>query len=312
MNQTSFGRQRADQIYRTGPETLIAQSSTILSGPISKYSRNVELRSQNGADSIPLKWVVSGLLDEPDALKGQAPSGGIRFSRPEQSVILPKDSSGGNWEAVFGELDADDQVVIFLGDTSPESILNVLPSGADEQNLIGLVRDVVKIQAIGDQSERVSRWLSYLKSAPSDEGRKAALRSFIAGGGEWTELESVLDQSLKNSRLSRDVRAFGFGIVAFNVVKERWGASRGAVLDFLCRIFVAERDPKLAMQFLYSLGLIFNYCDDEDFAAQRRAVRRRLEGCLEQRPSLKISGGPGVEHYLEEQYQELRLGYLQR
>jgi hypothetical protein len=312
MIQAAVVSHRADDIYRTGPETLIAQSSTILSGPVSSYSRKEESRSQGGADSIPLKWVVSGMLEKPHVFKGQAPSGAIRFSRSEQSIVLPKDPSTADWEAVYGELASDGQVVIFLGGTSPASILKVLPSGADEQNLIGLVEAVVQIQAVADPSERVKRWLSYLKGAPSAEGQKAALRSFIAEGGEWTELDPVLDQSLKNSRLSRDFRAFGFGIIAFNVTQERWGASRDAVLDFLCRIFATERDPKLAMQYLYSLGLIFNYCDDEDFRTQRRTVRRRVEGCLEQRPSLKTSGGPPVERYLEEQYQKLRSKYLQR
>jgi hypothetical protein len=312
MIQAAAVSHRADEIYRTGPETLIAQSSTIVSGPVSKHSRNVESRSQGGADSIPLKWVVSGVLEKPHVLKGQAPSGGIRFSRSEQSIVLPKDPSTADWEAVYGELASDGQVVIFLGGTSPVSILKVLPSGADEQNLIGLVEDVVKVQAVADPSQQVKRWLSYLKGAPSAEGQKAALRSFIAEGGEWTELDPVLDQCLNNSRLSRDFRAFGFGIIAFNVAQERWGASRDAVLDFLCRIFATERDPKLAMQYFYSLGLIFNYCDDEDFRTQRRTVRRRVEGCLERRPSLKISGGPPVERYLEEQYQKLRSKYLQR
>ena len=37
MIQATAVPHRADEIYRTGPETLIAQSSTILSGPVSKY-----------------------------------------------------------------------------------------------------------------------------------------------------------------------------------------------------------------------------------------------------------------------------------
>jgi hypothetical protein len=310
MNQANIGSVRADEIYRTGPETLIARSSTILAGPVSNYSRKVESQSQGGADSIPLKWVVNGVLEEPQVLKGQALSGAIPFSRSEQSVVLPKDPSIADWEAVYGDLAQDGQVVVFLGGASRESIAKVLSSGAGEQNLISLVKGVVQIQAVGDPSERLEHWLTYLKGAPSDAGRKAALRSFIAEGGGWLNLDPVLDQSLKDSRLSRDFRAFGFGIIAFNVTQEKWGDARDAVVDFLCRVFGSERDPKLAMQYLYSLGLIFKYCDDENFRAQRRTVRRRFEGCLEQRSSLKIAGGPAVEQYLEEQYQNLRSKYL--
>jgi hypothetical protein len=60
MNQPSVISHRADEIYRTGPETLIARSSSIVAGPVSQYSRKIESESQGGAESIPLKWVISG------------------------------------------------------------------------------------------------------------------------------------------------------------------------------------------------------------------------------------------------------------
>ncbi len=311
MNQTNAGSHRADEIYRRGSETLIAQSTTILAGPISNYSQNVQLRSEGGADSIPLRWVVSGVIDKPQTLKGQAPSGAVRFSRAEQSIVLPKDPSTADWESVYGELTLDGQVVIFFGDTSPESILKVLPSGAGEENLIGLVKEIVQAQAIADQSERVKRWLLSIKSCVSDECRKAALRSFIADRGEWPQLVPILEQALSNSQLSREFRAFGFNIVVYNVIQEKWGDSRDAVLAFLCRVFSNELDPRLAIQYVYSLGLIFKFCDDEDFRSQRRSMRQRLESCFEQRRSLAANDNSAGNRNLEEQYQTLRAKYLQ-
>lgn len=308
MNQNNVGSHRADEIYRSGPENLVAQSSTILAGPISQFAKEVQSRSQGGDDSIPLKWVISGILEKPQILKGEAPAQAIRFSRSEQSLILPRDRSQAAWEQAYGELAPDGQVVIFLGDKSPESILKVLPSGAGEQNLIRLVKDIVQIQAVADQPERLKRWLSYVDNSPSDIGRKAALRSFIAEGGQWAQLAPILERLLTNSQLSRDFQAFAFGIVAFNVIQEKWGDARDEVLQFLCRRFSEEREPRLAIQYVYSLGLIFNYCDDENFRRQRRVVRQTLERCLEERRSLVAGDSP--DRSLEEQYQALRAKYL--
>lgn len=310
MSQTNVASHRADDIYRTGPENLIAQSSTILAGPVSQYTQTVESRSEGGADSIPLKWVVSGILEKPQVLKGLAPAQPLPFSRSEQSIIVPRDRSEAIWERTYGELSPDREVVIFLGDTSPESILKVLPSGAGEQNLIRLVKDIVQIQAIADQPEQLKRWLSYLRNSTSDMGRTSALRSFIGQKGQWVQLAPILEPLLMNSQLSSEFHAFAFGIVAFNVTQEKWGNARDDVLRFLCRRFSEEHDPRLAIQYVYSLGLIFNYCDDENFRRQRRAMRQILERCLDERRSLLTSDSPTSDRSLDEQYQALRARYL--
>jgi hypothetical protein len=111
--------------------------------------------------------------------------------------------------------------------------------------------------------------------------------------------------------LSRDLRAFGFGIVAFNVTQEKWNGEIDEVLEFLCRTFADEPDPRLTMQYLYSLVMIFNYCDAEYADDKRQAVRRRLAACLDNRSSLGIGGGPAPEPSLEQQFQTLRAKHLQ-
>ena len=225
-------------------------------------------------------------------------------------MLLPPDESTLYWESTYGDLPPQGQAGVFFGDAEAKTIIKIIPSGVGDQDLIALVKGIVPIQSVVDRRERASRWLSYLRSASSDEGRKVALRSFIADGGEWSQLAPILEHALTNSQLSSEFRAFGFGIVAFNVVREKWGDSRDDVLAFLCRLFSNERDPRLAMQYVYSLGLIFSYCDDEDFREQRRSVRRKLESCLDQRRSLATSSGPAVDRNLGLQYQTLRARYL--
>ena len=233
----------------------------------------------------------------------------MQISRTEQSPIVPRNPSTADWEEVYGDLVADGQAVLFAG-PSTGSILKVLPSGEDEQNLISLVRDVVRIQAIGDKSQRLDQWLVNVQESSSDEGRKAALRSFVEEGGQWVPLEPVLRRALTDQRLSHPLRAFGFGIAAFGVTQEKWSGARDDVLRFLCERFTSERDPRLAMQYTLSLGGLFSYADDENHRSERVAIRQSLERCVAQRPTLTAGPDATADPGLEQQYRAFRARYL--
>src|SRR5262247_686398 len=82
---------RADHIYRIGPETLAAESFAVLTGPVSRYSKQTLQMSQPGPDGFPLRWTVSGRLEAPQVIKGRPPSTGVvPFIRQEQSAMLPQ------------------------------------------------------------------------------------------------------------------------------------------------------------------------------------------------------------------------------
>lgn len=300
----------ADAIYRQGPETLAAAATTIAFGPIAGYSKQVESRSGDGPDAIPTRWTVIGRIERPVVLKGQAPAGSVAFSRPEHSIFLPPDGSAFPWEADYGEIAPDDNVVLFFGPGARGRGPRAVPSGDGDRDLIGLVRDVVRIQATVGAQARADQWLAYLGSAPTDERRKAALRSLVAIPIDWARFEPVLRDLLRNPRLGQGIRAFGFGIAAWGVTREAWGADRQVVVEFLGRTFAAEPDPELALLYAYSLELILAYADDEDFRAARQPVRRQVADHLRLRPSLRITGGPAPEPESEEQYRELRDQYL--
>ncbi|MGH9631057.1 MAG: hypothetical protein ACRD7E_22345 [Bryobacteraceae bacterium] len=301
MALTSFASQHADEIYRTGQETLIGESAAIVAGPVSNYSKDVVSQSQPGPDGVPLKWVVSGRVENPQLLKGQGRPGPVDFSRPEQSMLVPKDPSKPHWEDVYGELGSGDRVVLFLGPEPASNVLAVVPSGTGERDFIGLVKDIVALQSIPDQGARVKRWIAYMDGASADEGRKAALRSLVAVPVAWEQMRPALENMLGAPQISPGFRAFVFGIVAFAVMEEKWGAEQQNAAGFLCRLFLAERDARLALQYILHLKLILRYGDSEKHRKAREPVLHQVVDCLRRRETMG-----GLDPQMQEQYRQIR------
>ena len=304
MTFTSFASHRADEIYRTGPETLIAQSSIILAGPVSNYSKHIVSLAQPESEGVALKWLVNGQLKNPIILKGQFPSQTIQFSRSEQSMILPKDPSIADWDAVYGELDANDQAVLFLSDTSSESILKVLPSGNDERNLVSLVKNIVSIQANDNNEQRMQQWLLYLERTRNDEGRKAALRTLIHAPVKWTDLKPVLEQLMGNPQMGSNMRAFNFGIVTFALTEKQWETSHPQAINFLCKLFLTEKDTNLVLQYILNMKKILRYSYDEKIRNMVKPIGQQIIDCLKQR---EVQGF--LQPPIQEQYRQIRASY---
>ncbi|MGC2236671.1 MAG: hypothetical protein WA584_10950 [Pyrinomonadaceae bacterium] len=303
MAQTNGSSNRADQIFRTGPETLVAETQTIVSGTIVNYSKQILSQSQPDENGFPLKWTVKGEIGQLQILKGAFMSGSLKFTRAEQSVMLSKDEASLYWEDIYGELQPEGQAVLFIDGKNQKLILKIIPSGKDEQDFITLVKDIVRIQALKQPDERIKQWLQYLDTASSDEGRKAALRSLVNAPVEWGKLAPELERLLSNSKNSSNIRVFGFGIAAFGVIEEKWSDNRPAV-DFLCRIFLAENDARMTMQYMQHLKLILRYSDDESFRKVRQPIRRQILDCLRRR---EATGR--LEPQLEEQFKQVWATY---
>lgn len=302
---------RADDIFRIGLETLVDKAPSVVTGLVSNYTKQVDVTS-SPPESIPMRWSVSAQIIRPQVLKGQVPAGSIQFSRSEQSMIMPPDGTALYWESTYGDIDPNGHVVLFFGNDGPQQIIKAVPSGQGEQDLIELVKNIVQIQAIKKPEDRIIHWLSYLDTSPTSEGCKVALRSVMRASIEWPKLEPVLNRFLKNPRYGLDVRGFAFGIAAFTVSDDHWSDERDTAVDFLCRTFAVETDPVLVLQYLDSLGVILDYCDDEDFEEERRPVREQIIQTLKARKSLAIGGGPAVEPEMEQEYQEILKEFLQQ
>jgi hypothetical protein len=295
---------RADQIFRIGPETLVVSSSTIVAGRVAHYHKEVLKFSQPGPDGFPLESKITGQLVEPVALKGSLISGPISFSRTEIAFMSPAPPQNPLWEQDYGELAPDGRVVLFFSGTNSASIHKVLPSGAADQDLAALVKEIVSIQQISDPNQRTQRWLAYLNAGPSAEGYRVTLRSLVRSGTGWQHLESPLRKILTQSGIAPDVRAFTFSIIAFHLTQNGWSENNNAALDLLCTSFSGQKDSKLALQNLGSLSLLLNYANQQPLQDSRRPLREKTVKCLRSWATLGFA-----DPSLAEEYKRIRQQY---
>jgi len=266
---------RLDEMFTTGPETLVALSRAIVAGPVSHYSKEVEEVSQ-GSAPIPVRWIISGQLEHPETLKGDVPEGLLRFSREEQSPFLPAPEPVPTWEAAYAQWQREDKAVVFLG-KKPGEILRVLPSGTGERNLISLVRLIVSIHKTArNEDEETAAWQRHLLSgAPSTaEGRRIALRSLLTR--HWSDVASTLREVM--SRKDAELRQYAYGIVAYGIVRDKWRDTAGPA-EFLCTQLANETDAEVAGGYRQYIDLVLRFASDENFREQRMALRDQLQSC---------------------------------
>jgi hypothetical protein len=134
---------------------------------------------------------------------------------------------------------------------------------------------------------------------------RVALRSLIATPAvDWALIQPALLRVLANPRLSSAIRAFSFGIIAFAVMQEKWGAQQRNAVEFLCRQFEAERDSRLALQQILALKLVLRYASEEASAAARQPLRQSILECLKQRVAMVP-----LPPELHQQLQQTRAAY---
>ena len=296
--------QQADEIFRTGPETLIAQSSCIVAGSVSNNQKEIVLLAQPESENDALKWVIKGQLENPRVLKGRAPARIIKFSRSEQSMFLPRDPLAAEWELTYGDLKPKDIAIIFFGGAPSESILKIIPSGYGERDLVTLVNEIIPIQANNNSVQRKQLWLAYLKHTQLDEGRRVALRALIQLPVEWVNLEPVLSPMITNPQAGTTIRSFIFGIVTFAVTENIWGVSNPQAVDFLCQQFSTEKNATLTLSYLLHIKQALSYSYDETTNSMSNYTGQRMLDCLKRRESL----GP-LEPPIQEQYQQIHASY---
>jgi hypothetical protein len=302
----------ADIIYRAGPETQIAAAAAVVAGPVSDYSKRVTEATEPVADAIELRWVASGRVASPQVLKGKLAPAPLTFNRVEASMLVDPEPSQLPWEAAYGDVTPGGRVVLFLEKVEPPTVARAVPSGGGEQDLVGLVKDVVAIHAIASAGDRQKQWLAYLNSSPTDEGRKAAWRTLVAEPIAWPDLEPIVGPFLKNPARSPGARAFAFGILAWAVTQGKWQDHHTAVADALAKALIAEPDAGVAIQHLLALGQIVSYCAADEFRDQRKPLRNAAVSGINSRPDAARPGGPPARPDQDKTYRELRLRILAR
>ncbi len=261
-----------------------------------------------GPDAIPLKWVVTGRVDNPRTLRGAVQGAAVAFSRAESSTFVSDETDVPSWELEYGDLQPSGQVVLFVaggpvgGGAPANPLTQAIPSGAGEADLASLVRDIVAIQA--NPATQLDAWLAYLSSARQDRGREAALRSLVKMKANWKRTQPVLEGLMANPSLSRPLRAFVFGIVAFGLTTRAWDRDQLPVVDFLCRQFESVRTPESSLGYILSLKRVLNYAMEEAARAARAPLRERIVDSLK-RSEPQLARTPA----LAEQYRQIRASY---
>ncbi len=276
---------RADDIFTQGPETLIAQTAAIIAGPVSNFSKRVTERSPDTPSGVPLRWVITGDLINPQFLKGEPTRNAVHFTRSEQAMFVPRPDPLPVWEQNIGEWQEGDSAVVFLARSNPPEIIKVLPSGAGDRDLISLVKEIGSIQS--SDKPAPEKWQVYLLTANGDEKKKIALRSLVDGQISWDQLAPLLQKVMTTA--DTNLRLFTFGLIGYQVTHDKWSGGR-SVVDFLCRQLERETDADVTAQYLSHFELMLRFASDEDFRIQRKELRERLRSCLEARCG-KLPGG---------------------
>jgi hypothetical protein len=268
---------RADEIFTSGPETVIAQSNSIVAGPVTNFSRRT-LQS-DAPSGTPLHWEIAGDIVHPLVLKGDPPALPLHFTRHEQAAFLDRQDAA-SWETDFLEWQDGDQAVVFLQGAGKTAALRVYPSGSGERDLAAIVKRIAAIQAIADPSARFGAWQNAIKSAPTATERRAALRSLTAMNKPWSDLSATFGD--ETTFAAPAMRTFVFGLVAYGIMHSRW-TDAGAPAGFLCERLERETDRDVLLQEIAMCGTLLAFATEQGYREERQPLTDQLRRCLSRR-----------------------------
>jgi hypothetical protein len=263
--------QGPDDSSESGPEWSVMRSHTIVAGPVAHYSKVLK----EGDDAFPVLWEVSGILEHPQVLKGQAPASAIAFRRTERTQYLSPIGPVSDWAVRLGFLEERDNVVLFLEPKTHEVIL-VLPSGKGERDLIAQIRLIVSIGALSPNRRRqAAAWREHLLDA-NVECQKLALRSLLRPPSDWKHLAAALGPAMQ--RGTPRFRKYAFWLLVEAIRKGRWKNTAGPG-EFICTRLATETDSETAEQYRRLFDYLWSFATDETSAERRWPLRQQLEKC---------------------------------
>lgn len=266
--------QRADDIYTSGPETLIAESKVIVAGPVANFAKNVT--QTDAASGTPLRWEIRGEIERPETLKGDRPPAPIHFTRAEQAVFMEQQPEPPRWASDYLIWEPADRAVIFFLPGGME----VYPSGSGERDLVSMVRKIIGIQALGQPEERFHAWSQALTSATMEAQKHAALRFLASSSAPWSELQPIFQRVMRRS--DAQLRSFAFGLIAYHIRQARWPDPRRPAA-FLCEQLQAETDPHLTRNYVAVFSLLVSFARQGGFTVERYPLAELLRACLAQK-----------------------------
>lgn len=294
---------QAAAIFSQGPETLVAASRAIAAGPPTHVVKQVQ-QATTGSEAVPVEWTISGEIANPAWLKG-APAPGaaapLPFVRRERAVFAMPDPATPDWELELGSVEHAAAVVLLYA--AAQGPARILPSPAAGPDVVQLVSDLARIQAIDDEAARLRAWSEYATSAPWVEGRKAALRSLAGSRASWPMVQPTWLKVLHTPSAPPEARIFAFLLLAHLAAEQRWPHSLSGMVALAIDAFAGETKGPVALGFTDGLLLLHAAAarDPQRFPGVARAV---VSG-LRQRETL-VPATDAQGRALNEAYQQLR------
>jgi hypothetical protein len=289
----AFAKTKADEIFRTGPETLAVRTSVIIAGPATRLRIDVE-RAMEGETATPLVWITHGVIESGRKLKGTGPQQAIEFARRETSPFAVDERPDPYWLADYGNLVEGGEAVAFLSSAEPPEVALVVPSGSEEQDLEALVIQATRIAELEGGASRRAAQIDWLHSATTDAERRAALRGLVRGRVPWDVLSAELRKLWTG--LDPTMREFVVGLTGFAIKEGIWPKDDVRPVHLICSMFLQEQNPERQPIAMLPLKMLLVWADEEEEREARAGIRNAVVECLRRR---RAAGG------LSEQLQQL-------
>jgi hypothetical protein len=278
-----FAAERADAIYRTGPETATARAVAVTAGVVTGLRHEVTAATQGDAP-VPTAWIARAQLTAPRALTGPAPHPPVDIARAERAAFAMDPGDDPYWVRDYGDLTEGGAAVVFFGATGAVAV----PSGGGEQALADLVATVVHIGSIAP-GDRLGAALAWVAKGSTDAGRRAALRMALHGGADWPTLGAAMQAAWPGA--GPRLRQFFTGAAGFALTEGLWPDTDPRPVDFICNAF-AGADDRAAVGMLLQIKQLLAWSERAEAGPGRAALAEAALACLRAR---KADRPPGAE-----------------
>lgn len=276
-----FAAERADAIYRTGPETAAAHAVAVTAGVVAGLRREVT-DATPGDGPVAVAWIARGQLTAPRALKGPAPRAPVDIMREERAAFAMGRGDAPYWIADYGDLAEGGAAVLFVG---PDGAM-VVPSGRGEQALAELVATVLQIGA-QDPAARLGAALKWLARGPTDAERRVALRLALHGGADWPLLGAAMQAAWPQA--GPGLRQFFTGAAGFALTEGLWPDTDPRPVDFICNAF-SDADDRAAPGMLMQIKGLLAWSERTGAGPGRAALAQTALACLRARKQARPLG----------------------
>jgi hypothetical protein len=289
-----FAAERADAIYRYGPETATASAVAVVTGRVVDLTRRITATTAGAPTAMT--WTTEGRLVDLRPLKGPLPQGEIAIRRAEQAMFAMTPRAEPSWTLDYGELVEDGAAVAFLARTDPPEVTLVVPSGEGEQDLAGVAASAAKIASLKDPDARHGALLAWLAAGPTVPARQAAIRLLLGERVGWHEVRAALAKAWPSA--DPRARQFFVGAAGFAMVERIWPADDKGPVDFMCRAFL-EAEPRWQPAFMLPLNHVLAWTDRDDVAPAEARLGSTIVACFRARQAAGPLG-PELQPYFDQ------------